>query len=238
MMLEIHEVSKTYLRGQTPFFALQDVSLSLEAGDFVCIAGPSGSGKSTLLGIAAGLISPTQGQVCFQGQDYNCLSDETLSALRNQSIGYIMQGPSLLPNFTVLQNVLLPYYIGPQGNKLEGAPIERASTLLEQVGMLALAAQYPAELSGGELRRVAIARALVLAPTLVIADEPTGDLDDGRTEEVMRLFTQAAQAGAAILVVTHDTAPFRSGNRRYILQAGRLHLPPPSTVEAYGSQKA
>ncbi|MDR2393969.1 MAG: ABC transporter ATP-binding protein [Treponema sp.] len=222
MILELCGLSKTYERGTRSFLALQEVSLSLEAGDFVCIAGPSGSGKSTLLGIAAGLISPTQGWVCFQGQDYSRLSDEALSAVRNHGIGYVMQGPSLLPNFTVLQNVLLPYYVGSSFKKAPAAPVERASMLLEQVGMLPLAAQYPAELSGGELRRVAIARALLLAPVLVIADEPTGDLDEGHTEEVMQLFSQAAQEGAALLVVTHDTAPFRYGNRGYSLRAGVL----------------
>ncbi|MDR1986105.1 MAG: ABC transporter ATP-binding protein [Treponema sp.] len=217
MILEICKVSKAYPRGKTSFFAVQDVSLSLDAGDFVCIAGPSGSGKSTLLAIAAGLLSPTQGQVCFQGQDYSRLSDDALSVLRSQGIGYIMQGPSLLPNFTVLQNVLLPYYVRAHLRKAAAPPVERASMLLEQVGMLPLAAQYPAELSGGELRRVAIARALLLAPVLVIADEPTGDLDEGHTEEIMQLFSRIAQEGAALLVVTHDTAPFRYGNRSYSL---------------------
>ncbi|MDR3114114.1 MAG: ABC transporter ATP-binding protein [Treponema sp.] len=222
MILEICTLSKTYPRGRAPFFAVRDVSLSLDAGDFVCIAGPSGSGKSTLLGIAAGLISPTHGRVCFQGQDYGRLSDDALSALRNQGMGYIMQGPSLLPNFTVLQNVLLPYYVLPRGRRTGAAPVARASLLLEQVGMLPLASQYPAELSGGELRRVAIARALLLAPGLVIADEPTGDLDEGHTEEIMRLFSGIAREGAALLVVTHDASPFRYGNRSYYLEAGVL----------------
>jgi putative ABC transport system ATP-binding protein len=220
MILEICNLSKVYQRGNALFFAVQDVSLSLDAGDFVCITGPSGSGKSTLLGIAAGLIVSTQGQVCFQGQDYGRLSDDALSALRNKSIGYVMQGPSLLPNFTVLQNVMLPYYVLNQSKKADRGPIERAALLLEQVGMLSLASQYPAELSGGELRRVAIARALLLSPRLVIADEPTGDLDEARTKEIMQLFSQIAREGAALLVVTHDTTPFQYGNRRYSLREG------------------
>ncbi|MDR1302737.1 MAG: ABC transporter ATP-binding protein [Treponema sp.] len=223
MILELCNLSKAYQRGNASFFAVQDVSLSLDAGDFVCIAGPSGSGKSTLLGIAAGLIAPTQGRVCFQGQDYGHLGDDALSALRNKSIGYVMQGQSLLPNFTVLQNVMLPYYVShvrKQSSKAEQGPIERAALLLEQVGMLPLASQYPAELSGGELRRVAIARALLQSPGLVIADEPTGDLDEACTEEIMQLFSRLAQEGAALLVVTHDPVPFQYGNRRYFLQAG------------------
>lgn len=219
MILELCNLSKAYPRGNASFFAVQDVSLSLDAGDFVCIAGPSGSGKSTLLGIAAGLIAPTQGRVCFQGQDYDRLDDDARSALRNKSIGYVMQGPSLLPNFTVLQNVMLPYYVS-QTRKAEPAPIARAALLLEQVGMLPLASQYPAELSGGELRRVAIARALLQSPGLVIADEPTGDLDEARTEEIMQLFSRLAQEGAALLVVTHDPVPFQYGNHRYVLRAG------------------
>ncbi|MDR2633816.1 MAG: ABC transporter ATP-binding protein [Treponema sp.] len=222
MILEMTGLSKAYDRGKSPFFAVKDVSLRLDAGDFVCIAGPSGSGKSTLLGMAAGLVSPTQGQVCFQGQDYRCQSDEERSVVRNQGIGYIMQGPSLLPNFTVLQNVLLPYYLLPPLKRSADPPVERASLLLEQVGMLPLASQYPAELSGGELRRAAIARSLLLSPRLVIADEPTGDLDEGNTQEVMQLFSRLAREGAALLVVTHDRAPLRYGKHLYCLKAGVL----------------
>jgi putative ABC transport system ATP-binding protein len=217
-VLEACSLTKEYRRGGASFFAVDGVSLSVYAGDFICISGQSGSGKSTLLGMLAGLLSPTSGSAGFQGKDYARLSDDELSQLRNSRIGYIMQGQSVLPNFTVLQNVMLPHYLAER----EGDPAGRAGMLLEQTGIPHLASQYPPELSGGELRRAAIARALLNKPGLLLADEPTGDLDADNTVEIMKIFRRIADEGASVLVVTHDPDACIYGNRRCSMKRGVL----------------
>ncbi|MDR1135988.1 MAG: ABC transporter ATP-binding protein [Clostridiales Family XIII bacterium] len=218
MILEAREIRKEYKRGGTLLQAVDDVSLELTEGEFVCLVGRSGSGKSTLLNILAGLLSPTSGSVSFEGRNYTEMDDEALSLLRNTRLGYIMQGHSVLPNFTVLQNVILPHVLFKRG----GEPAERAAELLEDVGIRHLSSQYPHELSGGELRRVAIARALLSAPSLLIADEPTGDLDDETTADIMDLFAGLAEKGTAVLMVTHDTEAASRSHRILTMKAGRI----------------
>ena len=200
MLLEIRELKKEYKRGGKVFPAVDNVSLSVSENDFICITGRSGSGKSTFLNIAAGLLAPTSGSIVFDGRDLIKLSDGELSGLRNTQIGFIPQGRSILPNFTVLDNVKLPFYL----SKRKGNPAERAIYLLEKVGLHKLAEMYPSQLSGGELRRVSIARALINSPRLIIADEPTGDLDPQTTQDIMRLFSQISVSGTAVILVTHE----------------------------------
>ncbi|MDR2179649.1 MAG: ABC transporter ATP-binding protein [Synergistaceae bacterium] len=219
MLLELRNLKKEYLRGNASFAAVNDVNLSIDEGERVYITGRSGSGKSTLLNMVAGLLKPTSGEILFEGRDLASLKDEELSFLRNSRIGYIPQGRSILSNFSVLENVKLPFYL----YKRREDPAERVRRLLEQVGILHLAKIYPSELSGGELRRVAIARSLVNTPRLLIADEPTGDLDPDTTEEVTKLFSQVSRDnGVAVLLVTHDHSIVHRGGRHFSMDYGKL----------------
>ncbi|MDR3354059.1 MAG: ABC transporter ATP-binding protein [Synergistaceae bacterium] len=218
MILEAREIKKQYHRDNILFSAVNDVSLSIGEGEFVCIVGRSGSGKSTLLNILAGLLTPTSGSVSFEGREYGGMNDGELSRLRNTRLGYIMQGHNVLSNFTVLQNVLLPHIFF----KRDDDPTDRALSLLEQVGLRPLASQYPSSLSGGELHRVSIARALLMSPGLLIADEPTGDLDEETVSEIMGLFAGIVSKGTAVLMVTHNSDAASYADRMYTMQSGRL----------------
>jgi putative ABC transport system ATP-binding protein len=219
-ILEIRELTKEYKRGGRAFNAVNNVNLSVERGDFISIIGRSGSGKSTLLNMSAGLLKPSAGTVCFEGRDIFSLADMSISLLRNEKIGYVPQGQSLLSNFTVLENVCIPWFLF----KREGEPEERALALLEKTGIVHLAASYPKQLSGGEMRRVAIARSLVNNPALLIADEPTGDLDAETTADIMRLLSVIAKEGTAVLIVTHELDTLSYGNKTYSMNAGNLSL--------------
>lgn len=218
MILEACNISKLYQRRGGPLPVVNDVSISIDSGEFACIFGRSGSGKSTLLNILTGLLTPTSGKVCFDGDMYEDLSDSQRSKLRHTKLGYIMQGYSVLPNFTVLQNVILPYVLAGQNDNL----ITKATLLLEQVGLEQMADQYPSSLSGGELRRVSIARALLSSPKLLVADEPTGDLDSETMSEIMQLFAALADRGTAVLMVTHDKDAAAYANRTYYMEKGKL----------------
>lgn len=217
-LLELRELTKEYKRGQRAFNAVNSVNLSVERGDFISIIGRSGSGKSTLLNMSAGLLKPTTGTVFFDGQDIFGLTDRSISLLRNESIGFVPQGQSLLANFTVLENVCIPWFLF----KREGEPEQRALSLLEKTGIDHLAASYPKELSGGEMRRVAIARALINKPSLLIADEPTSDLDAETTADIMKLLGDIAREGTAVLIVTHELDTLSYGNKVYAMNSGNL----------------
>ncbi len=218
MILTANNIVKEYTHGGRVLRAVDEVSLEIGAGEFVCISGRSGSGKSTLLNILAGLLTPTSGKICFEGRDYQILGDNERSFLRNTKLGYIMQGQSVLPNLTVLQNAVLPFSFF----KREGIPYEKVYALFERVGLLHLVSQYPANLSGGEIRRISIVRALLISPRLLIADEPTGDLDQETTREIMELFTSVAKEGTAVLMVTHDMNAIRYGKRNLTMKAGKI----------------
>ncbi|MDR1128735.1 MAG: ABC transporter ATP-binding protein [Treponema sp.] len=217
-LLELREITKEYKRGGGPFNAVNRASLSVEPGDFISIIGRSGSGKTTLLNMGAGLLRPTSGTVLFEGKDIHRLRDKELSFLRNEKIGYVPQGQSLLSNFTVLDNVLIPWFLFSREGDAEG----RAFLLLEKTGISRLAASYPRARSGGEARRVSIARALVNGPRLLIADEPAGDLDARTAAEIMGLFSRIAGEGTAVLIVTHELDALDYGNKTYSMDAGNL----------------
>ena len=219
MLLAVKELTKEYKRGNGSFKAVDRVDLSVSPGDFVSIIGRSGSGKSTLLNMIAGLIVPTSGSIEVEEESILSLDDEVISRYRNSKLGYVPQGQSVLANLTVLDNVLLPFYFF----KREGEPQKKALSLLDQVGISHLAQSFPRQLSGGELRRVSIARALINNPLLLIADEPTGDLDAQTTREIMKLFVQISQNGTAILMVTHELDTVDYGNCVYTMDAGRLN---------------
>ncbi|MDR3310917.1 MAG: ATP-binding cassette domain-containing protein [Oscillospiraceae bacterium] len=215
-MLNVQNLTKRYKRGDSSFAALDDVSLTLGGGEFAVISGHSGSGKSTLLNIIAGLLPADSGVVELDGKVITGLADNEISRIRNGQIGFIPQGHSVLANLTVLENICLPRWL--YGNADGGG--DYALSLLDGMGAANLAHQYPAQLSGGELRRVSVARALLGKPKLIIADEPTSDLDAGNAAAVMGLFAAAAKGGAAVLVVAHSEAGLDGVDCRRLQMSG------------------
>jgi putative ABC transport system ATP-binding protein len=170
--------------------------------------------------MCAGLIKPSSGNVLFDGSDISKWNDKDISFFRNAKVGYVPQGQSLLANFTAVENVCMPWFLFSR----DGDPTERAHSLLEKTGIGHLAATYPRELSGGEMRRVAIARSLINSPALLIADEPTNDLDSETTAEIMKLLSTIARDGTAVLIVTHELDTLSYGNKTYTMNNGNLTL--------------
>ncbi|MBR1486084.1 MAG: ABC transporter ATP-binding protein [Synergistaceae bacterium] len=212
-MLEIINLTKEYKRGDKIFKALDNVNLKIDAGDFVNIIGRSGSGKSTLLNIAAGMLTPSSGKIIFDGEELSKKNDSELSFIRNNKIGFIPQDASALPNLTVIENVLLPFYLYHH----DGDGEKTARNLLERLKIENLADSYPSELSGGELRRSLIARALINSPKIIIADEPTSDLDVNSTREVMEIFSDINSGGVAVLMVSHDLDTLKYGKKVFTM---------------------
>ena len=248
-LLVVDDLTRRFRRRGKDFDAVSHVDLVMDEGDFVAIVGRSGNGKSTLISMIAGLIEPTSGTVRVDGEIVGRMDDRTLSRLRNQTIGFVMQSQTLLSNLTVLDNVVLPATLfddaagvaGPAtpsdvsgGEAADAMPEdaiapdplnERAMALLERLGVADLAGSYPKELSGGEMRRVSIARALMNGPRLIIADEPTGDLDQESTEVVMNLLRGLADEGTAVLMVTHDSEALGYADYALRMDAGVLSRP-------------
>lgn len=216
--LEIRNLRKDYSRGETTFSAVKDVNLEVNGGDFISVVGHSGSGKSTLLNLIAGLLLPTSGEILLDGESAIISSDDKASELRNTVIGHIPQGQSLLSNLTVFDNVRLPFYLSER----EGDPSDQVHELLTGLGIGSLAGSYPNSLSGGEARRVAIARALINKPAILLADEPTSDLDAENTDEIMLLFKRIAKEGTAVIMVTHDQRTLNAVDRSYTMEDGIL----------------
>jgi len=203
-MIEIDRVVKTYQIGETPLQVLSGVSLKIDQGEFVSIMGPSGSGKSTLLCLMGCLDSPSSGRVILAGQDVSSMRDADLAHVRNQIIGFVFQTYNLLPYYNALHNVMLPM-IYRNGNRITGGERQRrAEELLEQVGLAHRTHHRPSQLSGGERQRVAIARALVNTPKIILADEPTGNLDSKTGEEIMIILKNLNLHGVTLVIVTHD----------------------------------
>lgn len=200
------------------FDAVSKLDLALKPGEFIVLMGRSGSGKSTLLNMLAGLLAPTEGTVTLDGQDLYALSDDDRSRLRNERIGVVPQGQTPLHSLSVVQNVMLPYLMYRSDDGIE----VQAMDLLAELGIRGLADSYPRELSGGELRRMAIARALLGKPAVILADEPTSDLDDENTQVVLQILRNAAEAGAAVLIATHDQAALPFAHRVVRMDAGAL----------------
>lgn len=220
MELRAEKLSRRFLRagrGTNIFHAVREAELVLPAGKLVEITGRSGSGKSTLLHMLAGLLAPTEGRVLLDDRDLYALDDPARSALRGRCIGVIPQGQTALHSLSVLENVLLPSRMAG-----EEADASRARALLERVGIGELCGVRPSELSGGELRRLAIARALMRGPAVLLADEPTGDLDDENTAAVLRLLRGTADEGTAVLLVTHEREAAAYADAIYTMREGRL----------------
>jgi lipoprotein-releasing system ATP-binding protein len=219
-MLEISNVGKQYPTPRGPLTVLSQVSLSLNRGDAAVICGPSGAGKSTLLYIAGALEPPTSGTVTLDGVNPYKVAETELAAFRNQAIGFVFQDACLLPQCSVLENVLVPTLVAKDR---AGLPV-RARELLEQVGLEDRLDHRPAQLSGGEKQRVALARALVLRPRLLLCDEPTGNLDEASAEMVAGLlFELHARQETILIVVTHNPALAARFPKRYELRHANLH---------------
>ena len=218
-LVSLHDVHKTFRKGDTEIRAVDGVSLRIDPGGSLAIVGRSGSGKSTLMSLIGCIDVPTTGHVSFQRRQVESLSDRERSRLRNQSIGFVFQSFHLIPELTVAQNVETPLlYSGiPEDGWRE--PVERA---LASVGLEARATHLPAELSGGEAQRVAIARALVRNPEMVLADEPTGNLDSATEAEIADLLFALPSSGRTLVLVTHDLALAARADRRIELRDGRV----------------
>ena len=219
MLLDVKNLRKDYQRGSQHFSAVNNVSFSMARTDFISIMGKSGSGKTTLLNMIAGLLTPTQGKITINGTNLFELDDKQVSAFRNQNIGYIPQGSSLLPNLTALENIRLPFYLTKRENQ---SSLNYALDLLEKAKISYLKDTYPANMSGGEMRRIAILRALICRPQLVIADEPTSDLDEESSVQIMALLTEIHQQGTGLLIVTHDNDVANYSQRTLKMSSGRL----------------
>jgi putative ABC transport system ATP-binding protein len=216
-VLELRGATREHRQGDTVVRALSGVDLSVSPGELVAVMGPSGSGKSTLLHLAGGLDAPTAGQVLVEGRDLAELSRTQVAAVRRRSVGYVFQDLNLLPSLTALENVALPLELdGIRG----GVARRTAREALDEVGVSALAGRFPDELSGGQQQRVAIARALVGPRRLLLADEPTGALDSGTGEEVLRVLRARCEAGAAGVLVTHEARHAAWADRVVFLRDG------------------
>jgi len=219
-LLSVEQVSKTYARGEQDVRVLTDINLDVDAGDYVALMGPSGSGKTTLLNIIGGIDSPTSGRVLMDGADVSQLDDAALAAWRTANVGFVFQQYNLLPVLTAVENVELPLLL------LDMAKQERrrrALTALEVVGLTHRAHHYPRQMSGGEEQRTSVARALVTDPRLIIADEPTGNLDAVAASNVLDLLhTLNETFRKTILMVTHDPSAAGRANRTVRLNKGTL----------------
>jgi len=218
-MIEVVNAGKTYQQGARQVHALRDVSLKIEKGEFLSIMGPSGSGKSTLLNLIGGLDQPTAGEIFIDGRPLHGITDDELTLIRRRRVGFIFQFFNLLPVLTAIENVSLPLL-------LEGTPFAKikpkALRLLEQVGLGSRIEHRPEQLSGGEMQRVAIARALITEPAVLLADEPTGNLDSHTSEEIFMLLANLNAGGQTIVMVTHDSRAAACGTRIITLKDGAL----------------
>lgn len=221
-MIELINLRKTY----GDLSVLRGVSLEIPEGKIVSVAGPSGAGKSTLLQIAGSLLRPDSGSVLYDGEDIFRLSDRNLSEFRNRNIGFVFQFHRLLPEFTALENTMLPALIGGTRRKDASAAAMR---LLEMLGVEARAGHRPGEMSGGERQRVALARALINNPKVVLADEPTGSLDSANREEIQQLFLSLRDTlGQTFVIVTHDTSLAETADIRVDMRDGDISLSSPT----------
>ncbi|MBI5865801.1 MAG: ABC transporter ATP-binding protein [Planctomycetes bacterium] len=218
-MLKLAQVEKTYGSAENPLTVLQDIDLAVAAGEFVSIAGPSGAGKSTLLNIIGCLDRPSSGDYLLMGENIACFDDDRLSLVRRTRIGFVFQSFQLIPHLSVLENVEMPlFYLRQPRSKRR----DRCRELLDRVGLGARLSHRPNQLSGGECQRVAIARALANDPALILADEPTGNLDSATSAEIIGLIKELNAAGRTVLLITHDPAVAAQAGRRVTLRDGRI----------------
>jgi putative ABC transport system ATP-binding protein len=218
-VVNVQNLAKTYILGKVEVPALQGVSFEVKKGEFVSIIGPSGCGKSTLMHLIGCLDHPTSGSVYLDETNVSTLDDNQLAEIRNKKIGFVFQTFNLLPRMSALENVELPLIYS---NVSAAQMREKAMEMLDKVGLKPRAGHRPPELSGGERQRVAIARALVIDPTIILADEPTGNLDSKSSEEIMAFFQRLNKEGATILMVTHEHDIAQCTKRTIYLKDGQI----------------
>jgi putative ABC transport system ATP-binding protein len=217
-MISIRDVSMRLVSGGRPVDVLANVSLEVPAGQFLAVAGPSGSGKSTLLGLIAGLDQPTSGRIAVAGVDITRLGEDALARFRRDTIGYVFQAYHLIPTLTALENVAVPLELAGDRDALQ-----RAAALLAEVGLAGRGHHYPVQLSGGEQQRVAVARAMARRPPLLLADEPTGNLDSSTGKQIIELLVDLnGNLSSTLVLVTHDTALAACADRVVTLRDGRV----------------
>ena len=217
-MIEVRGVRKWIQNGARRVDILRGIDIRIPSGQFVAIVGASGSGKSTLLGLLAGLDTPSEGEIFLDGTPIHNLDEAALSAVRGQKLGFVFQSYQLIPTLTALENVLLPFELNLPGN---GIP--RARKLLDQVGLGERVDHYPVQLSGGEQQRVALARAFIVEPPIVMADEPTGNLDSANGSKVLDLLlSRNNDAGTTLVLVTHDPQVAALAHRKIVLRDGMI----------------
>ena len=218
--LQIENLTKTYTVDHTPFVGLDNISLTINKGEFFSIVGHSGSGKTTLISIIGGILKPTSGRVLLEGTDISTLDDNRLSEYRANRIGFMFQFASLLPILTAKENVLLPGIFNPVKSMADEKTAEK---LLDMVGIGEKKDSYPSQLSGGQQRRVAIARALLNKPDIILADEPTGDLDEDTEGEIMNLFEEINQKhNVTIILITHNIELAGRAQKKLRMNKGKL----------------
>lgn len=219
ILLSLDNVSKLYKMGETVVMALDGLSFNVERGEFLSIMGPSGSGKSTCMNLIGCLDKPTSGEILINGKKVSLMNQNQLAEIRNRTIGFVFQQYNLLPNLSVIENVMLPL-------RYQGVPVaerrKRAEKVLDRMGLSDRLNHKPSELSGGQKQRTAIARATVTDPALILADEPTGALDSHTGESVMDLFNEINREGTTIIVVTHDEKIGRSLPRTIRILDGKI----------------
>lgn len=218
-VVSAHSLCKTYQLGKTEVEVLRDINLNVTSGKFVSICGPSGSGKTTLLNIISGIDRPTSGQVVVLGQDLTVQDEDFLAEFRCNNVGFVFQSYNLVSTLTVAENIAFPM----EWSRKSEAEIEtRVAELLETVGLQHRANHFPAQLSGGEQQRVAFARALANDPQLVLADEPTGNLDTKNGQKITQMLKMLKAKGKTVIVATHDPEIMRLSDQRLYLEEGRL----------------
>ena len=218
-LISVKDICKVYNPGENEVRALDHINLTIDAGEYVAIIGQSGSGKSTLMNMLGCLDVPTSGTYILNGRDVSCLSDDELSDIRNQEIGFIFQGFNLIPSFTAIENVELPLlYRGVSKAKRH----ELAIQALEKVGLGARMTHKPSEMSGGQQQRVAIARAIAQAPPVILADEPTGNLDSGSSKEIIDILKKLHAEGRTVILITHDNEIASQAKRVIRIKDGKV----------------
>lgn len=220
ILIKVESVSKSFKKGKGQVDVLKGIDLSIFRGEMVALKGPSGAGKSTLMHILGGLESPSHGKIFFETRDIYSMDDNSLSGFRNKEIGFVFQFHHLLPEFSSLENVIMPALVAREPHKKAN---EKALAILDKVGLSHRLTHKPGELSGGEQQRVAIARALMMGPKVLLADEPTGNLDSKTGDEVFSMLAELnREMGITCIIVTHNEGLAARLDRQFVIQDGRL----------------
>lgn len=217
-MIQVEHVTKQFTRNDRDFDAVHDVSLEVKKGEFAAITGHSGSGKTTLFNMMAGLTAPLSGKIYIGGSEITGMKENEKAVFRSQNMGYVLQGQSLLNNFTILDNICMPAYLSSQVQEFK----ERALELLRQIGLEEFAGEYPANLSGGEIRRVAIVRAMLNQPKVILADEPTSNLDPENSHKVMQMLKDISRSGTTVVLSTHELEYLSYVDRVFKMNRGKM----------------